>query len=408
MTSASRPLWRGRILALAGIVLVAFSLRSAVGVLSPMLPLVEQDVPVPAWVVGLIGTAPPVCFAVFGIVTPALERRFGLERLATAAMIVAGVGMLGRGLAPNATLLLTATVVTFSAVGIGNVVLPPLIKRYFPDRIGQMTAVYSTVLALAAFIPPLIAVPVADAAGWRFSLGMWSVLCVLAAVPWVARLARARREDAADVEEPSASALGRLTRLPTAWALVISFSVSAGVAYTSFAWLPQILIDGAGISAAESGVLLALFAATGFPLSVVVPVLVVRYRRAVGWLFAAAVVTGLAGVVGLIVAPASVTVLWVVLFGIPQLLFPLVLVLVQKRARSHEASVALSGFAQSVGYAIAAAFPLLFGVLHEMTDAWQLPLIGIGVLIAAAVPAGIIASRGRTVEEEWERRHGAW
>ncbi|HYP73991.1 MAG TPA: MFS transporter, partial [Microbacterium sp.] len=74
-----RPLWRGRAIALVGIVLVAFSLRSAVAALSPILDAVEGDVAVPTWVVSLIGAAPPVCFAAFGIVTPALERRFGLE-----------------------------------------------------------------------------------------------------------------------------------------------------------------------------------------------------------------------------------------------------------------------------------------------------------------------------------------
>lgn len=407
MTSPPRHLWRGRVLALVGIVLVAFSLRSAVGALSPMLGFVQQDFAVPAWVAGLIGTAPPVCFALFGIVTPMLERRFGLERLATVAMIVTGIAMLGRGLAPNAALLLAGTVVLFAAVGVGNVVLPPLIKRYFPDRIGQLTALYSTTLALAALLPPLIAVPIGDAAGWRFSLGMWSILAILAAVPWVALLVRSRNAHD-DGDEPAPPVLGRLARLPLAWALAVTFSVSSAVAYTSFAWLPQVLIEDTGVSAAASGVLLAIFAATGFPLSFIVPVLVVRYPRAVAWLYAAAIVTGLAGVAGLILAPATATVVWVVLFGIPQLLFPLVLVLIQARTRTHEASVALSGFAQSVGYAIAAAFPFLFGVLREVTGDWTVPLIGIGVLIAAAGPAAIVASRRGTIEEEWERRHGAW
>lgn len=409
MTTALRPLWRGRVLALLGVVLVAFSLRSAVGVLSPMLGLVREDFGVPEWVVGLVGTAPPVCFALFGIITPALERRFGLERLAVAAMAVAGIGMLARGLAPNSALLLAGTIVTFAGVGVGNVVVPPLVKRYFPDRIGQMTAVYSTALALSSLIPPLVAVPVADAAGWRFSLGVWAVMCVVAAVPWVALLRRARlTADDDEVEIPASGVLGRLWRLPVAWALAVSFSVSSAVAYTSFAWLPQLLVDDTGVSAAGSGVLLSIFAATGFPLSVVVPVLVTRYQRCVGWLYAVAVVSGLAGVMALIVAPATATVVWIVLFGIPQLLFPLVLALIQIRTRTHEGSVALSGFTQSVGYAIAAIFPFLFGVLHESSGGWTAPLIGIGVLIAAAAPAGIIASRGRTVEQEWERRHGPW
>ncbi len=408
MTSGTRALWRGRVLALTGIVLVAFSLRSAVGVLSPMLGLVQQDFAVPSWVAGLIGTAPPVCFAVFGIVTPMLERRFGLERLATAAMVVAAVGMAGRALSPNGGVLLLGTVVVFAAVGVGNVVLPPLVKRYFPDRVGQMTAVYSTTLAVSAFVPPLIAVPVADAAGWRFSLGMWALFAIVAAVPWAAMLVRARRGPDDEVEIPAPSVLGRMWRLPVAWALTISFSVSSAVAYTSFAWLPRILIDETGVSAAASGVLLSIFAAIGFPLSVVTPVLVVRYPRSVGWLYTLSAVGGFAGIAGLILAPQAATLVWVILYGLPQLLFPLVLVLIQARTRTHEASVALSGFTQSVGYAIAALFPLLFGVLHEATGGWTVPLLALGVLIAASIPAGLVVLRGRTVEQDWETHHAPW
>ena len=97
-----RSLWRGRALALAGVVLVAFSLRSAVAALSPILTEIQADFAVPAWVAGLIGTAPPVCFAVFGIVTPALERRFGRERLAAAALVVITLALRGRAVAGHA------------------------------------------------------------------------------------------------------------------------------------------------------------------------------------------------------------------------------------------------------------------------------------------------------------------
>ena len=81
-STPSRPLWQGRALALVGIVLFAFSLRSAVASLSPVLAFIAADFPMPPAIIGLIGTVPPVCYAVFGILTPQLERRFGLERLA--------------------------------------------------------------------------------------------------------------------------------------------------------------------------------------------------------------------------------------------------------------------------------------------------------------------------------------
>lgn len=403
----ARSLWRGRFLALVGVVLVAFSLRSAVASLSPILAEVRADIDVPTWVVGLIGTAPPVCFAVFGIVTPLLERRFGLERLAIAAMAVAALALAGRAFAPDAGILLIGTTVLFAAIGVGNVVLPPLIKAYFPDRVGVMTALYSATLAVAAFLPPLVAVPIADAAGWRFSLGLWAVFAVLAMVPWITLAVRDRAEHAAAVDEPAPRVLDRLFRLPLAWALAATFAISSASVYACFAWLPVILVDVAGVSHAAAGALLSLFAAIGLPLSFLVPLVVTR-GRGIGWLYVVALVTGIAAVTGLLLAPTAATALWVVLLGIPQGLFPAVLVLIQVRARTREGAVALSGFAQSAGYAVAALFPFTFALLHEGTGSWSGPLLMLGALMLLTIPAGAIVSRGGTVEDAWERRHGTW
>ena len=415
MTAApTRPLWRGRALAFTGIVLVAFSLRSAVAALSPILAEVNADLHVPTWVVGLIGAAPPICFAVFGIVTPTLERRFGLERLAAASMLVAAAAMIVRALAGDGAVLLIGTVVLFAAVGVGNVVLPPLIKAYFPDRTGMMTALYSSLLAIAAFVPPLVAVPVADAAGWRFSLGMWAAFAVAAIVPWVTMLVRARRSSplpttgAIDiVEEPAPRVLGRLPRIPLAWALALTFAISAASVYACFAWLPVVLVDMTGLDHAAAGALLSLFGAMGLPWSILVPIAVTRWNR-VGVVYGVALVAGVAGVLGMVLAPTAATVLWVILLGTPQGLFPAVLVMIQRRSRTHEGAVALSSFSQSVGYAVAALFPLGFAVLHEATGDWRGALVSLGILFLFTIPAGIIVTRTRTIEDEWERRHGAW
>lgn len=419
MSSASgRPLWRGRALAVAGIVLFAFSLRTAVASLSPVLGQISAEFEVSAVVIGLIGTTPPVCYALFGILTPGLERRFGLERIAVAAMLVAGLGLVLRALAGDAVSLLLSTAAIFAAVGVGNVLLPPLVKRHFPDRIGLVTTVYSAAMAVATFTPPLVAVPLADASSWRVSLGLWSVFAVAGMIPWIAMLVRDRADamrvrggggDAPDdgIEAASPRVFGRLWRLPLTWALTVGFMVSGVFAYTAFAWLPRILVDIGGVTPAAAGALLSLFAAVGLPASLLVPALVVRLR-ATGVLFGVAVVSGLAGLAGLLFAPQVAPWLWVVLVGIAPLLFPMTLVLLGLRSRTHEGAVALSAFVQSVGYAIVAVFPLGIGLLHDATGSWTGPLIVLAVVVACAAPAGIVAARPHTIEDEWERRHGAW
>ncbi len=401
----SRPLWRGRALALVGIALFAFSLRSGVASLSPVLDHIRADFDVPAWIVGAIGTAPPVCFALFGLLTPRWERRLGLERMTVLALLVVTIGLIGRGLAGDAVTLALTTAVMFAGVGVGNVLLPPLVKKHFPDRIGLVTTLYSTTMAFSTFLPPLFAVPVADAADWRMSLALWGVFSALATIPWIALLVRERAGRDVDIEPVDSRLFGRLWRLPMAWAVTVTFLVSSAIAYVSFAWLPSLLIDTAGVTPAQAGALLSLFATMGLPAALVVPVLVARFR-VVPALFAVAVSSGLAGIAGLLFAPATAPWLWVALLGVTPLFFPLALVLIGLRVRTHEGAVALSGFVQSIGYAIVAALPLAVGVIHDATQSWTVPLVMLAVVVAASIPAGVIVARPHTIEDEWERRHG--
>ena len=395
-------------LAAAAIVLLALTLRIAVASLSPLLVVIERDFPLPAAVVGLIGMAPPVAFAISGFVTPAIERRVGLERLVLLAAVVAAAMLGMRAIAVDAINLLAATAGIFAAVGVANVLLPAVVKNYFPTRIGLMTTIYTTTMAVATFMPPLVAVPLAESVGWRGSFALWAAVAVAAVVPWVAMSLRARAARADVIEQPKSLVLSRVVRVPQTWALAATFAVNSSVAYGLFAWLPPLVMGVAGVDATEAGGLLALFSFMGLPVSLVVPLLVVR-ARSVAPFYLVAVVSGLAGVAGLLFAPAAATTLWVVLIGIPPLLFPMALVLFGLRTRSHDTAVALSGFVQSVGYGIAALMPLAIGVTHELTGGWTAGLIVLGVVIACVIPAGIVVSRGETIEEAWERRHGtAW
>lgn len=401
MTNAAlRPLWAGRTLALVGIVAVAFNLRSAVASLSPILVALERDIPLSALALGFLGMLPPLCYAVFGIVTPVFARRSSLEATLLVSLGALATGLVGRGLAPSAGWLLAASAVTFAAIGVGNVLLPPLVKRYFPDRIGLMTTIYVTAMSVSTFLPPLVAVPVADAAGWRVSLGLWGVVALVSLAPWIALLVHPRREVPVELPEEAEPGLLRYAfRSPLAWALMIVFAVSGFTAYALFAWLPLILQETAGTSPLEAGALLSLFAAMGLPAALAVPVLAARHG-AVRVLIAVAAVSLVLGYLGLILAPATLTWLWVALIGIGPLTFPLALVLINLRTRTHAGAVALSGFVQSVGYVLVAIGPLAVGLLHDATGEWTIPLL---FLLASAVPlavAGAVVARPRFLEDE--------
>lgn len=405
MTPAcERNLWTGRILALVGIVLVAVNVRTAVASLSPVVIQISDDIPLSGFLLGVLGMLPPLCFAIFGVATPSLTRRFGLERVLLAALLLLTLGLFGRSFAGSSIVLLAASALAFAAIGVGNVLLPPLVKKYFPDRIGMLTALYATAMSVSTLLPPLVAVPVADAAGWRASFAQWGVVAAVSLVPWVFLLVRSRSGGRdAQVEEGEPAIVNRLWTSPLAWSLAIVFAVSAFNAYVIFTWLPQILLDTTGVTAGQAGALLALYAATGLPSALVVPVLASRYGR-VRTLVGIGVGSLTVGYLGLLLVPDQATWLWVACAGVGPLLFPLSLVLINLRTLTHAAAVALSGFVQSVGYSIAAVGPLAVGMLAVWTGGWAWPIIALLVSGIPAAVAGLFVARAPALEEELSRR----
>lgn len=223
--------------------LVAFTLRQAVAAISPILADIRVDVPVSDIDVGLLGTLPPVLFAASGFLDP---RRIGLDGGIVLALALLTVGHLVRAFAPGFVVLLAGSVVAFAGTGIGNVLLPAIVRRYFPDRVALLTAVYVCVVGVSTSVPAALAAPIAEHSGWRFSLGTWSATSVIALVPWFLIIARDRRQrlsDAVAVESPPPAPVTRLWRSRVALSITVAFSTSTICTYAAFAWLPQILVD---------------------------------------------------------------------------------------------------------------------------------------------------------------------
>ncbi len=417
----------GRYLVLAGIVLVALNLRIAVAAVSPILDLVRVDVALDDTQAGLLGTVPVGMFALFGSLAPLLARRFAIEPVLVVAMLVSAVGEIARSGSSGPWAFLGWSAVALAGMGVGNVLLPPLVKRYFPERIGLVTAVYSTALAVSTMVPPLLAVPLARAAGWRVSLGVWAVVGVAAALPWVGVMVRsgvARRrarvlvEAAAELRsrgprastEPGvaprpvvpAEPTGAVWRSPLAWGMALMFAMNSLNAYTMFAWLPQILVD-AGIDEAGAGRWLAVFSLLGIPTSFVVPLLATRMRNplAIVVVFEGCLVVGY---LGLMLSPASGTAAWTLLAGLGLGSFPLALALMNLRTRSSAGAVRLSGFSQGVGYAVAGVGPVLVGVLHGATGGWTAPFVLLFVSLALLLAGAVVACRPVMLEDTWGRR----
>lgn len=406
----SLPLWAGRAIVMIGIILVSVNLRTAATSLSPIVREVAHDIPLSAVGLGLLGMLPPIMFASAGFFAPRLARKLGLEGAVIASILAMMVGFSARALVSEYWGLFAGTLIALAAAGAGNILLPPIVKRYFPDRIGLVTSIYATAVAVGTTLPPATAYPIAEAAGWRSSLAVWVFLAVVSLPPWIAVLAKRRRtmlvvaDNAPELEEPEPSMVGKISHSRVAWAIAIVFALTSFQAYSLFAWLPQLLIDYVGVSALEAGLILAFWGAMGMVASFIAPILVARLSN-VGWVLYIGAAGFVFGYLGLLFAPGVSPWLWAGLCGVGQIIFPACLALINLRTKTHDGSIALSGFAQAIGYSIAALGPLLVGLLHDLTGGWVASLILLAGTAAVFVYFGVVLRTPRCVEDELAERH---
>jgi MFS transporter, CP family, cyanate transporter len=391
----SSPTRRTSAFVLVGLVLLSFNLRPAAVSVGPVLAEVRDSFSMSPAATGLLTSLPVIAFAIFGALAPAAARHVGIHRVTLLALLAAVAGLLGRVLTHSESVFLALSLLALGGMAMANVLLPSLVKLHFPERIGQVTAIYTTALSIGLTAALVLTVPISDAFGsWRAGLGTWAGLAFVAAVPWVALVAHDRHLDRA----PRSITFSAVARTPLGLAMAAFFGLQSLQAYAVFGWFAQLWRDS-GYSAAIAGVLAGLLAGTAIPLSLWLPNVLARSQDPRRVLFA---VIGCypVGYVGLMVAPYRLAPLWAVAVGIGTVTFPLILTLIGLRARSPEGTAALSAFTQSTGYLIAAAGPFAIGVLHSASGGWTVPLLLLLVLVLPLFLLAAYVARPTYVEDQ--------
>jgi CP family cyanate transporter-like MFS transporter len=383
---------RGRgVLLVVGIVLLAVNLRPALTGLTPLIGQIRADTGISYGVAGLLTALPLLAMGLLSPIASLLAHRFGMELVLLASMLVLAAGILLRS-AGAVTALFLGTAVLGAAIAIGNVLLPGLVKREFPERVGLMTSTYSTALAVSAAIAAGASFPLADQVGigWRASLGSWALLALVAAVAWLPQMRSARPTNASPADSQGVNGPWRSA---LAWQVTLFMGLQSLGYYVVLTWLPEILQEQAGISASLAGWMLALAQAVGIASIFLAPVLAGMRPSQHGVVVVAVALTG-AGALGLLVAAETATALWVVLLGLGQgACFSLALTFFALRAPDSEHAAALSGMAQTVGYLLAAVGPFLFGLLRDTTHAWTVPLALLFAVAVCLLLTGLGAAR---------------
>jgi CP family cyanate transporter-like MFS transporter len=388
---------RGGLL-LVGILLIASNLRPAITSVGPVLDTVRDQLNLSSGIASALVSVPLIAFAVVSPLAPWVARRMGMERSLGLGLALLAVGIGTRSL-PWLPGLWIGTVLLGIAIAMMNVILPSLVKRDYPDRIGQVTGVYSAVQAAMAAIAAGLAVPIAGIApsGWRLSLGIWAGLVLIALAVFAPQLrSRSMPEDVVPIVPG-----GRTREYRSPWTSALAWQVTAymglqsTVFYLLITWLPSIE-QSDGIGAAAAGFHQLLLNGFGILGSLCVAWLVPRMRDQ-RFLAVASTVLLAGPIVGVLVDP-SLDAVWISVGGLGSgVSFVLAITLFGLRTVHHGQTAALSGMAQSLGYLLAATGPILIGIIHDTTGSWTPALVIILFLLAAQVVAGFLAGRARVI-----------
>lgn len=376
----------------ASLVLIAFNLRPLFSSLSVLLPEVMHETGLSTMGASLLTTLPVLCLGLFAPLAPGLAQRFGAERTLAGALVLLALGTASRGFG-SVPLLFFATFLAGGSIAIGNVLLPGLVKRDFPDKVAVMTGLYTMALCAGSAAAAGLTQPIERhlAGSWSAALAAWAVPAVVVLLIWAPQALASRHR----VGHAGFRVVG-LWRDRLAWQVTLFMGLQSALAYCVFGWLAPILRER-GFDPVSAGAIVSVSVMAQVVTCLAVPSVGVRLKNQSG-INVVLVVLAVIALFGLLFAPASTVLVWAVLQGIGQggLIAAAMTVIVLRSPDSHVAAH-LSGMAQGVGYVLAALGPLLVGLIRGWTGSFSETAILFVVLGAGAAVMGAGAGRARHV-----------
>lgn len=387
-----------RVLLGVSLVLVAFNLRPVFSSLSAVLPDAVRDLGLSGAFAGLLTTAPVLCLGLFAPFAPRLAIRFGAERVILGLLLLLAAGTALRGL-PSGFALLFGSMAAGAAIAVGNVLLPGLVKRDFPDRTALMTGFFTMALCGGAAAAAGATVPIERLVGsWNLALAAWALPAGAVALLWLAQkpppLAACRH---------ARPVVRGLWRDPLAWQVTIFMGLQSALAYCVFGWLAPILRER-GLDPVTAGLVVSTSVLVQTVSCLAAPAIALRFRdqRLIDVTLVGFAVVGL---FGCLFGPLWLVWISAAIQGVGQgSLIAVAMTLIVLRTPDPHVAAALSSMAQTVGYSLAAVGPLLVGLIHAATGgfaatAWLYGGIGLVCAVAGwgAGRARLVGVRSETV-----------
>ncbi|MCH7397422.1 MFS transporter [Belliella sp. DSM 107340] len=364
---ASQPLYKNSGFLFLGIMLVAFNLRPSITAVGPLIPLIREDLGLSNGWAGFLTTLPLLTFATFSLFSAAIGKKLGNSQAILLALFILLIGSIVRVLGGSHWLYI-GTGLTGIGIVICNVLLIPLIKNRLPQKIGIVTASYTTGMTLTAAIASGISAPLAIDLnlGWQGSLLSWGILILMGILMWAPQTKFPK--PIIDIHANEIKINVWKSRL--AWQVSLFMGIQSLLFFTLVAWLPDMMISR-GLSPVEAGLLISLMQVVGLLGTFISPIIAVKFKDQVGIIL----VLGSMYLIGF--SSLFIHTLWVNYVGLTLVglglgsSISLAYTLIGLRTGSEKVTASLSGMSQSAGYYLAALGPLLFGVAFDIFGDWD-------------------------------------
>ncbi len=369
--------------------LIGINLRATMGSIPPLLEEIAADLDLSRSTQGLL-TSTAILF--IGLSAPfgqKLAARIGSERATAAVLGILAVGALLRLGANHLSVFLVSSAVCGIGMGGASALMPSLIAHHVPRIRGFGMGVYSTGLAVGVAIAAGIALPTEQLlGGWRPALAAWGVVTALTAALWLLVATRLRKDSPVDIVAGVVVDHRLPWRSPTAWWVTWFTSACMIIGFSGLAWVIPVYIE-LGVSASRAATYFMIFQLIQLVAMLAIPSICdfTKDRRP---LLVLTLACSAAGITGILVAPLTLAVPAVCLYGIGAGGgFTIALVLLADVTGTQTDGARLNAMAMLVGYPLGALAPLLLGVLHDATGSFNpgyVVVLGITLATLAIVP----------------------
>ena len=371
-----------KVIILLGIIFLGMVLRTPITSVGAIIGPLKKLLEINNTVAGLITTIPLIAFAIFSPLVAKISNKIGLEKTIFLATIVASIGLLLRFYI-NTSIFFVTTFIIGIGITVGNVLLPGLTKKYFPENLGVMTGFYAVVMNISASIAAGISYPILNTniGGEKFSTGLavniWLIISLINIIIYSVIIKNNKVEK---IDNKKIGSKGYLKSLKM-WSVMLSMGLQSALFYCSVSWFAEIMISK-GFTPSEAGLLLSISQFAQFPSTFLVPVLAekIKNKLIIPIFITMGYIVSLLGMIH-IHGNFSLMIIYIVLFALAGGgSFSYVMYLFSAKSKNEEEAADVSGLAQAGGYWLAAIFPPLLGYIRDILN-WD---VAIYILIATA------------------------